>query len=203
VEIARVDASRISRVLCWLFGTGCLLATTPVLAAAEKRAILEYPVDFMLFGATLIGVAIFHRHTLRVALTGLVVITTYKLIFTGFKKGPGFDGFVWHMQHEWVILVNLLCLLVGFAILSRHFEESHIPAVLPRFLPDDWKGAFVLLIIIFVMSAFLDNIAAALIGAPWRPACSGRKCISAILPQSLRPRMQAGRAAWSGIPPPP
>ena len=142
-----------------------MFAAVPVLAAEEhQRAIFQYPVDFMLFGATLIGVAIFHRHTLWVALTGLAVITTYKLIFTGFKRGPGFEGFVWHMQHEWVILVNLLCLLVGFALLSRHFEESHVPAILPRFLPDDWKGAFVLLVIIFVMSGFLDNIAAALIG---------------------------------------
>src|SRR5687767_3805121 len=68
------------------------------------------------------------------------------------------------MQHEWVILTNLFLLLVGFALLSRHFEESHVPAVLPRFLPDDWKGAFVLLVMIFVLSGFLDNIAAAIIG---------------------------------------
>jgi Na+/H+ antiporter NhaD/arsenite permease-like protein len=63
-----------------------------------------------------------------------------------------------------VILTNLLGLLVGFALLSNHFEKSHVPQVLPRFLPDDWKGAFVLLVMIFVLSAFLDNIAAALIG---------------------------------------
>jgi Na+/H+ antiporter NhaD/arsenite permease-like protein len=36
--------------------------------------------------------------------------------------------------------------------------------VLPRFLPHDWKGAFVLLGMIFVLSSFLDNIAAAMIG---------------------------------------
>jgi Na+/H+ antiporter NhaD/arsenite permease-like protein len=39
-----------------------------------------------------------------------------------------------------------------------------VPAVLPRVLPDDWKGGFVLLVMIFVISAFLDNIAAAIIG---------------------------------------
>ena len=33
-----------------------------------------------------------------------------------------------------------------------------------RFLPDGWKGPFVLLVIIAVISSFLDNIAAALIG---------------------------------------
>jgi Na+/H+ antiporter NhaD/arsenite permease-like protein len=122
------------------------------------------PVDFILFGLTLLGVALFHRHTLQVALTGLAVITLYKLGFTGFKTGAGLPGLAQHMLHEWVILTNLLGLLLGFAILSNHFEKSHIPAVLPRYLPDDWKGAFFLLVMIFVLSSFLDNIAAAMIG---------------------------------------
>jgi Na+/H+ antiporter NhaD/arsenite permease-like protein len=63
-----------------------------------------------------------------------------------------------------VIVANLACLLLGFALLSRHFEKSHAPLALPRLLPDDWKGCFALLAIVFVLSAFLDNIAAALIG---------------------------------------
>jgi Na+/H+ antiporter NhaD/arsenite permease-like protein len=37
--------------------------------------------------------------------------------------------------------------------------------MLPRFLPDDWKGGLALLALVFVLSAFLDNIAAAIIGA--------------------------------------
>ena len=49
-------------------------------------------------------------------------------------------------------------------MLSRHFEDSEVPKVLPRYLPDDWKGGFVLLLMVFVLSSFLDNIAAALIG---------------------------------------
>jgi Na+/H+ antiporter NhaD/arsenite permease-like protein len=122
------------------------------------------PIEFVLFALTLLGVAVFHHYTLRVALTGLAVIILYKLIFTGFKAGPGLAGLAAHMQHEWVILTNLLCLLVGFALLSNHFEKSHVPQVLPRFLPDDWRGCFALLAIIFVLSGFLDNIAAALIG---------------------------------------
>ena len=61
-------------------------------------------------------------------------------------------------------LANLFCLLMGFALLSRHFEKSGVPMALPKYLPDDWKGGFVLLVMIFVLSAFLDNIAAALIG---------------------------------------
>jgi Na+/H+ antiporter NhaD/arsenite permease-like protein len=126
--------------------------------------VLGVPVDFVLFGLTLAGVALFHHHTLQVALVGLAVILAYKLGFAGFKTGPGFGGLALHMAHEWVILTNLLGLLLGFALLSNHFEESKVPAVLPRYLPDDWKGGLVLLFMIFVLSSFLDNIAAALIG---------------------------------------
>jgi Na+/H+ antiporter NhaD/arsenite permease-like protein len=36
--------------------------------------------------------------------------------------------------------------------------------MLPRYLPDNWTGALALLVIVFVLSSFLDNIAAALIG---------------------------------------
>jgi Na+/H+ antiporter NhaD/arsenite permease-like protein len=126
--------------------------------------LLGIPVDFILFGATLLGVALFHHHTLRVALIGLAAILAYKFLFVGFKLGPGFAGFTAHLSHEWVILANLFMLLMGFALLSKHFEESRVPAVLPHYLPDDWKGGFVLLLMIFVLSSFLDNIAAALIG---------------------------------------
>jgi Na+/H+ antiporter NhaD/arsenite permease-like protein len=122
------------------------------------------PIDFILFALTLLGVALFHRHTLQVALLGLASILLYKFLFTGFKGGAGLEGFAGHMAHEWVILVNLLLLLVGFALLSRHFEESRVPLELPRILPADWKGGFVLLWIVFVLSSFLDNIAAAIIG---------------------------------------
>jgi Na+/H+ antiporter NhaD/arsenite permease-like protein len=149
-----------------VLGLGVALAFAPALAHAtgEGPAVFGIPIDFILFACTLLGVALFHHQTLRVALTGLATIVTYKLLFTGFKTGAGLAGFGLHMAHEWVILTNLLGLLLGFAILSKHFEESQIPAWLPKFLPDDWKGAFVLLVMIFVLSSFLDNIAAAMIG---------------------------------------
>jgi Na+/H+ antiporter NhaD/arsenite permease-like protein len=133
-------------------------------AAGTPLYFLGIPVDFILFGLTLLGVAVFHHHTLAVALSGLTAITIYKLTFTGFKFGPGLTGLFLHMQHEWVILANLFLLLMGFALLSWHFERSRIPDEMPAFLPDDWKGGFVLLVVIAVLSSFLDNIAAALIG---------------------------------------
>ncbi|MEN3111414.1 citrate transporter [Uliginosibacterium paludis] len=138
------------------------LASPAALAAGTPAT--GVPVEFILFGATLLGVALFHRHTLGVALAGLGCVTHYKLCLTGFKTGAGLAGLALHLGHEWVTLVNLLGLLMGFALLARHFEKSHIPLVLPRYLPDDWKGGFMLLIMVYVLSGFLDNIAAALIG---------------------------------------
>ena len=132
--------------------------------AAVVAVMLGAPIEFALFGMTLAGVALFHHRTLRVALTGLAAVTSYKLFFTGFKTGSGVEGLVLHLEHEWVILANLFGLLLGFALLSKHFEKSSIPALLPNVLPDDWKGGFALLAIVFVLSSFLDNIAAALIG---------------------------------------
>lgn len=122
------------------------------------------PIEFFLFGATLLGIALYHNLTFQIAVGGMLTVMLYKLVVTGFKTGPGFAGLLAHLGHEWVILANLLCLLVGFALLSKHFEDSHVPDVLPKYLPDDWKGGLVLLVIVFVLSAFLDNIAAALIG---------------------------------------
>jgi len=141
---------------------GLATALAADVTAADVTSVI--PLEFFLFAAVLVGVALFHKHTLLVAVTGLGVILSYKLLVTGFRSGSGFSGLVGHMGHEWVILLNLFLLLIVFALLSRHFEKTRIPAVLPRFLPHDWKGAFWLLVAVFVLSSFLDNIAAALIG---------------------------------------
>jgi Na+/H+ antiporter NhaD/arsenite permease-like protein len=122
------------------------------------------PVEFAFFAATLLGVALFHRRTLTVALTGLAAIVLWKIAVTGFAHGSGFAGLAAHLAQEWVLLANLLLLLTGFALLSRHFELSNVPEAMPGILPDDWKGGFLLLVLVCALSAFLDNIAAALIG---------------------------------------
>ena len=141
----------------------------PPLAAAAASTVSgpsigPVPIEFLLFAGVLLGVALFHNFTMRIALGGAVLIALYKMAFSPFKTGASLGGFIQHLGHEWVILVNLLLLLLGFALLAKHFEETEVPAVLPRYLPDDWKGCFVLLVLIFVLSSFLDNIAAAMIG---------------------------------------
>jgi Na+/H+ antiporter NhaD/arsenite permease-like protein len=144
-----------------------LFVFVPVLLQAQGSSVPSLGpirVEFILFALTLVCVAVFHKQTMYVALTGLVVIMSFKLIFDpGFHTFEHFFGGA-NEEGEWRILLNLMGLLFGFAILAKHFEESGVPDILPKFLPDDWKGGLVLLFLIMVLSSFLDNIAAAMIG---------------------------------------
>ncbi len=131
-------------------------------------------VEFIIFGFILLGVALFHKQTFWVAVTGLTVLLIFKFTFDpAFHLGEHMFGTTPFMdqimdkelrQGEWGIILNLLGLLLGFAVLSKIFEESRVPEILPKYLPNDWKGPFLLLFFVFILSSFLDNIAAALIG---------------------------------------
>ncbi len=123
------------------------------------------PIEFALFAATLLGVALLHHRTLSVALAGLAAILAYKLLFADFSGHAGLEGLALHLEQQWIEIANLGLLLLGFALLSRHFEESQLPELAPDLLPDDWRGGLALLALAFVFSGLLDNIAAALIGA--------------------------------------
>jgi Na+/H+ antiporter NhaD/arsenite permease-like protein len=118
--------------------------------------VLGIPFEFLILGFTLIGVAIFHEHPLTISLGGLAALVVL-------KWSQGFD-FYPHLHAELALICNLFGLLLGFAILARHFEDSRLPDFMPRLLPDNWTGAFLLLVLVFILSSFLDNIAAALIG---------------------------------------
>jgi len=141
------------------------VASSVMAMSSDKGiSIAGIPIEFVFFGLTLIGVAVFHHKVMYVALTGLAVIVTYKYIFTAdFSMVEHIVGDD-HREGEWRILLNLIGLLFGFAVLAKQFQESKIPEILPKYLPDKWYGGLILLIIIFIMSSFLDNIAAAMIG---------------------------------------
>ena len=131
-------------------------------------------VEFILFALVLLGVALFHNKTFYVAITGLAVITLFKLLFDdGFNliehligQTPMLDQLVdkHARQGEWPIILNLMGLLLGFGILAKIFEECGFPEILPKYLPAGWMGPAVLLVFVAILSSFLDNIAAALIG---------------------------------------
>jgi Na+/H+ antiporter NhaD and related arsenite permeases len=165
----RSTSKKIIIFLFILFSPLSLLA-----AGSQVPSIGPVRIEFIIFALILAGVAIFSKHTFWVAVIGLTVLLAFKFIFD-----PGFN-MIEHLfgtnsfgrqimdkslrQGEWGIILNLAGLLLGFAILAKVFEESGVPDVLPRFLPNDWRGPFLLLVFVCVLSSFLDNIAAALIG---------------------------------------
>ena len=163
----------IRKVLFTLF----FVVLTPLLLVAGNNippSIAGIRLEFILFGLTLTGVAVFHHKTFQVAIIGLIAILGFKFIFDpSFNLAEhlfGSSDFLSQIldkhqrQGEWSVLLNLLGLLLGFAILAKYFEETRIPDYLPKLLPDDWKGPFLLLIFVFILSSVLDNIAAAMIG---------------------------------------
>lgn len=167
------------KLIRWLFTffLFIILAFTSTTALAGNQTIPSIGpirIEFVFFALILAGVAIFHNKTFYVAIIGLAIILTFKLLFDkSFEPGHHLFGqisFIDQIIHkdlrqgEWSTILNLLGLLLGFAILAKLFEESNVPDLIPKYLPDDWKGPFLLLIIISILSSFLDNIAAALIG---------------------------------------
>ena len=122
------------------------------------------PIEFVLFGAMLLGVALLHKRALAVSLIGLAAILLFETLFTEYPTGRGAAALLAHAKYEWVIITNLLLLLTGFELLSSQFERSRISDHLPNRLPDDWAGGVAVLGIVFVLSGFLDNIAAAVLG---------------------------------------
>lgn len=114
-------------------------------------------VEFIIFGLILLTITLFHKKILPTALTGLVSLILYKILV---KDYPMME----HLSEEKMILINLFGLLLGFTILAKHFADSGIPGLLPKWLPNNWTGPLFLLIFIFILSSFLDNIAAAMIG---------------------------------------
>ena len=143
-----------STVCFLLLMFGLLIPLFSMASGGNPPSIGRIRVEFILFAFTLIGVAVFHHKTFQVALTGLTVILIFKFIFDShFNVSEHFLGStdlltqIIHKdmrQGEWAILLNLLGLLLGFAILAKHFEESGVPGYLPKWLPDsDHPGLFV------------------------------------------------------------
>ena len=60
---------------------------------------MPIPVEFLIFGVTLLGVAIFHRHALLIALLGLAVVAAYKVFYSGFDGQLGLLGLVYTYGH--------------------------------------------------------------------------------------------------------
>ena len=125
--------------------------------------------EMLIFGIMLVGIAIFYNKTMHVAVLGMLAFCFYKYEFVeglsviktlfGFHTATGE-----YVAGSWNTYLNLALMLPGFSLLANIFENSKAPTLIPKFLPNSAIGSFVLLIVIFVLSTFLDNIAAAMIG---------------------------------------
>ncbi len=129
---------------------------------------------FVLFGLVLLGIAVAHKKAFQFSMYGSLSILAFKeFSFPSFNLATHIFGSTaiteqlldpHQRQGEWSIMLNIFGLLVGFAILASLFEDSRLPNLIPPLLPAGWMGPFVLLVIVFVMSSFLDNIASAMLG---------------------------------------
>lgn len=130
-------------------------------AAARRTAGSWNPgwieIEFVLFGATILGVALFHRVSAEIATAGLVSLLVDRLLASGLEA-------IRALRSDWALFLNLAGLLLGFAILAKQFEESNLPELLLRWIPASRAGGFALLVLVWAISSFLDNIAAAMLG---------------------------------------
>lgn len=114
-------------------------------------------IPLVLFGCTLGGLTVGHKYNLEIALSGLASLAIYSIYVGQIKLGA-------HAVHEIPALLNLALMLAGFAVVAKLFEDSGVSDILPRWLYDDWRGGAQIILGVSFMSAFLDNIAACLIG---------------------------------------
>ena len=165
----------------------------PVGIAPRNEAIVTTYLLFGLFAATLLGIAKFHKLALPIALGGLGCVLLVKMTMTPFDLGA-------HLHHESSTIVNLGGLLLGFAVLANYFERSNLAEKLTEVLPAGRMGAFLLLVLVAVMSSVLDNIAAALIGGAAAMTLFQRKVHIGYLAAIVAASNAGGAGSESGLP---
>ncbi len=163
----------------WILFSGLIFSSLFLFSSCSSSSFSFQNLDmnmllFLLFGMILVGIAFNHKHAFYYSVFGALTILVFKewmspsfhLLEHIFGEHSMVDQLMDKemRQGEWPILLNLLGLLLGFAILAKLFEDSEIPSLIPNFLSEKWTGPFLLLIMVFFMSTFLDNIAAALVG---------------------------------------
>lgn len=149
-----------------------LLPIESVFAAEDtftRVSIYGIRYEMIIFALMLVGVAIFYNKTRQVAIIGLLALCFFKYEFTdGFSVISKLIGYTnadgQFVKGSYNTYINLALMLPGFAILANTFEASKFPAILPKYLPNNFTAGMVLLFFIFILSTFLDNIAAAMIG---------------------------------------
>ena len=100
-------------------------ATNP---SASNPLVFGIRYEFIIFAFTLLGIAIFHNKTMIIALTGLIALLIFKIIFRG-EESTAFS-FITHIygnkiaENELITIVNLAGLLFGYYHLRKHMDYS-------------------------------------------------------------------------------
>ncbi len=145
---------------------------------------LRLPAQYLVFVATLTGVALHHHEKFWWSMGGLaamICVTFFPAVGHGAIVHSGKEGVYHFLGHKGPELVNLGLLLIGFDILGGHFSDSHLPRIVPRYLKDDWRGGFQLQKYGFALSGILDNIITAIVmGKTAKGVYAGRVSISFI-----------------------
>ena len=136
--------------------------------STDVPAVAGIPADFILFAVVPVTIALTHHRAMRVVVVGLAVIALWKLVFS---PSPASQSLRVISPANGCSSPTCLPCWSASRCSARHFDKSRIPLILPRVMPDDWKGGLVLLAMVFVLSSFLDNIVAAMIGDDRR--CDG------------------------------
>jgi len=126
----------------WLFLLADLI-TTPFIAV---------------FILSLAALTVFHHHKLWIV--GLAFPLLSLIYISGQEQGVGAWLAHFSRHEEYHLLYNLALLLPGFALIAYYFEHSGVDARLSKYITSD-AG---LLVAVCLLSAVLDNIAAAMIG---------------------------------------
>lgn len=143
-----------------------ILATAAILGGGirhEAISIGPIKLDLILFGGVLLAIMfkdLLKVEAVSVGLAGLTLVVSHQLYMSKSLS----EHLMHDHWHEAQSLINIFFLLLGFGLLAGDFKRSRLPDWLPAILPDDWKGGACILAFVLVISSFLDNIAAAMIG---------------------------------------
>jgi Na+/H+ antiporter NhaD/arsenite permease-like protein len=123
--------------------------------------------EFLVFCNALWMIATDRERKTKYAVGALVVLLLLRLGLGNFDAGE-------HFAHHGLDFVNLALLLLGFGLLAEHFRDSGLTNWVSQRLPAGTKGMWLHLSFVFGGSAFLDNIASAMLGAQMTRVIWGR-----------------------------
>ena len=163
--MSRASILRFAALVPCVLASFCAPAASPSRHLVEPPALAGIPIDFILFALTLIGIALFHRHTLPIAVTRAGRHLAVEDRASRRFRGPRLPRLGCASRPRMgdadqpartAARLRAACPSTSKRAACRNGCRGSCPTT--------GRARLVLLVMIFVLSSFLDNIAAALIG---------------------------------------